>query len=505
MLGSLFRNAAISAAAFFAVTVVGLLLVPVLISSYGLAGFGQITLARLFLPAAAFAVFDFGFGEIATQAVATARVDRDWKRCARMLTLSIGTAAATGAATAVGLVTCARFIPGWMSVTAANRSGLSAVLVVTGWLLPVFFVSLVFEGIVKGFENYAAQRAIEVIAALIYAALALTAVWQGWGVDAACYALLVSLMLRAAMAGAIANRALRPSGVRFCGWQPDDRSAFVSRTRAMAANKVLGTSQTQLAPMLIGLLLGPASVGAFDALSRLPRFAKSVLGMLNATVLPVAARLESAADTENMQRLGQTGMLIIALISVPPLGAAMAFSEPLLRVWLGAVLARDWYWQAVMFLIPALAVLVSFGGTVLMVRQHAIVSMNRLVALQIFIQFAVSIVTMKLLAERAFMLGQVVAVVLTFFLQMRLINTQMGISAKASGQFARIFCLAGLLVLPAMILATRINGVLVLILCMLMWILLCWLLCFRFALDSAQRVRLIAIVDQRLNGKVLGC
>jgi hypothetical protein len=61
MFAGVARNVLISAAAFFAVSVVGLLLVPALISAYGLTGFGQITLARLFVPLAAPAIVKHPF------------------------------------------------------------------------------------------------------------------------------------------------------------------------------------------------------------------------------------------------------------------------------------------------------------------------------------------------------------------------------------------------------------------------------------------------------------
>lgn len=46
----------------------------------------------------------------------------------------------------------------------------------------------------------------------------------------------------------------------------------------MFATKILDTLQTQAASPLIGLLIGPAAVGALDAVVRLPHFAKLLLG-----------------------------------------------------------------------------------------------------------------------------------------------------------------------------------------------------------------------------------
>ena len=78
MFKSLIKNTLISGVAFFAVSVLGLLLVPYLVSAYGVAGFGVISLARLFIPLMGMGIFDLGFGEIATHSVARARAESRW-------------------------------------------------------------------------------------------------------------------------------------------------------------------------------------------------------------------------------------------------------------------------------------------------------------------------------------------------------------------------------------------------------------------------------------------
>src|ERR1044072_6376714 len=105
----------------------------------------------------------------------------------------------------------------------------------------------------------------------------------------------------------------------------------------MLANRLLGAFQTQIASPLIGLLLGPAAVGAFDAVLRLPRFAKSLLSLLSTTVLPVSAGLKARADKGGLRRLGNYGILAALVISAPPTLFAMVYSRALLEYWIGAV------------------------------------------------------------------------------------------------------------------------------------------------------------------------
>ena len=414
-------NTAISAVAYLTISAVGLLLVPVLLGSYGLVAFGLITLARLFLPTSGLAFVDFGFSEVATQAVAQARADNAWDRAGADVTLLAVAAIATGLAGGALLFVAGGRIAAAFDVPPEHHAAFVTVLHITGAALPLLFVSLVLEGVVKGFENYAMQRACEVAGSFGFAGAALIAVRLDQGFEVVCYALIGAQLLRAALVAMSAVRSGTRAGLGLRGWSARSISDTFRRCRLVASAKVLGTIQTQAAPLLIGALVGPAAVGVYDVLSRLPRFAKAVLGLVNATLLPVAIRLETARDTANMRRLGETGILIILLVTVPPIVAGMAFAPAILGVWIGPVLRHFWPWLTAMFLIPLLTVLVSFGGNTLFARPAAFYRMNIYTLIQLVAQFAVGLALTGWLHERAYILGQVVATALLFPWQMRLI------------------------------------------------------------------------------------
>jgi O-antigen/teichoic acid export membrane protein len=490
MLRSIFHNIAISAGAFLAVSIVGLLLVPILIGAYGIVGFGTIVLARLFLPTAAMGVLDFGFGETATQAIARARSDGDWARGCRLLRMSALVAACIGAVAGLALLVFSPSLPAWLRVAPNEQQSMQLVLQVTAALLPLQFISLVLEGIIKGFERFSVLRSIEVVAALSYAALVLVVVHSDGSVYMACYAFMVSLLIRSTIASIFATVALRPHWKWMRGTTLEEQGWFFTMTRNMAVNKVLGASQTQLAPLLIGLFFGPAGAGTYEALSRLPRAIKSVLGLLSTTVLPVAARLESAADTRGMQRLGQAGILIVGVVAMPPVLAAMVFSKPLLYLWIGSELADLWAWQALMFLIPAMTVLLSFGGTALLVRSRVTSIMNRWTALQVFVQFLFAVVAAKWLSERAFILGQVLAVAMTFVPQLRLVCSELGVSRAVLQRLLNVIVALVVQACLVWFIVPFITTWTLLVLGMLLLTMLGWITGFRLGLIPEQRKRL---------------
>ena len=498
MLFSLFKNIGISAAAFFVISVIGLLLVPVTIAAYGLTGFGLIVLARLFLPTAILAVLDFGVGEYATQSVAAARAKFEYRRCGGQLAISLSASVVSGTLGGLALFFASAYLSRWLSVPVEDQQAFSGVIRLTALVLPVFFASQVFEGVIKGFENFAAQRVCEVLVSLAYAAMVLGVISLDWGFETVCYALLASLLLRASIAFAFAWWSLRGWKLQFLAWHPADLADFTMRARLMFFNKVLGVFQTQAAPTLIAALLGVTAVGVFDALTRLPRFAKSVLGLLSSTVLPVATKLESVSDKKNMRRLGQVGFLILGLLALPPLAALMVFSKPILEIWLSGALTHYWYWQAAMFLIPASSVILGFGSTALIVRPQAIVVMNRLVFLQTVLQFGLSIALVNLIQERAFIFGQVAAVAVTFIWQMRLLTLELNTSSTVYRRLIFIALICLVLSLPSMFIQQLIDGPVILGAAMILWTFCAWLACFAVVLDREQRARLFLFVSAKI-------
>lgn len=498
MLSGLVRSVAISAVSFVAISVIGLLLVPVLVGKYGLLGFGFISVARLFLPTTSLAFLDFGFGEITTQAIARSRVDHDWRRATGIISLSAGRALVMGLCSGLALAGAATLIPGWMGIAADGQSEMTRILLVSALLMPVLFISLVFEGAIKGFERFDLLRGVEVMTALSYAAAVLWAVWADHGPGMVCYGYIGSLALRTALAVASTIVLLRGKEVCLRCEIPADREWFRLQCRLFAANKALGTAQGQLPSVAIGLAIGPAAVGVYEAVSRLPRAIKAVLGLLSSTVLPLAARLDQAADRKGLKRLGQTGVLMVGLVSLPPLAVAMAFSRPVVQLWLGEAFVPYWGWQALLFLVPATSVLVSSGATALLVRPDVVREMNCLALLQLAIQYTISIATLPLFGVGAFMLGQAVSVCLVFVMQFRVIGRELSLDGGLYRALSRLLAALLLLAVPGVWAATLVRGWPSLALLSGLWVILTWTLSLCLAFDARQRSRFAELFRMRV-------
>lgn len=424
MFRSLLGNALVSAAAFAIVGLVGLLLVPVLVAAYGVAGLGLIMLARLFLPGVGIGIFEFGVSEIATQTLAVGRVDSDWARVNRRISMLATMTLGTALVVALPVAVYAPQLANVFGVPTGQMADFVEVLRCTAVLLPTLFLSMMLEGCLKGFDGFRALRLAEVCSAIAYAVAAAALATSGAGFKWIVYSHLGSLVLRAVMM-TVSFKRIAPSGLHLTRHlHRADTSYLRERATLFFTSRFLGTVLHQSPTVLIGLLVGPAGVGLYDTLARLPRFAKSVLGVLNTTLLPYATRLDAAGDGARMKLLLNFGLTLLPAIVFPPLAAVAAVSPGLLSVWIGPQFAEYGPWLALFWALPALNTVVSFQNYVLMSRSSYMQASNRLTGVQILVQIVVSLALLNALSQFSFVAGYVGATVALFVWQLSLMRKE---------------------------------------------------------------------------------
>jgi O-antigen/teichoic acid export membrane protein len=423
MFRRLILNTAISTLVFVAVSVIGLLLVPLLIARYGLAGFGLITLARLFVPSGVLGLLDFGVSEVATQIVARSRQNGAWAIAGGQLTLLAIGSLAIGLLAGASLILASGSLTVLFHVPEHWADAFARVLTITGLCLPLLFVALVSEGLLKGFEMYGPTRLMELGGTVTYAGITLWVLHARLPFEAVCLGFLAGQVLRAILGMIVAAFVSRRSELlRLSRWDAASAREVWDRCRLMVYGRLIGSLQGQAPALLVASLVGPTGAGAYDVLTRLPKFLKSIFGLLNSTLLPVAVRLDTAGDREGARRMTRLGWLLLVLLTFPGVGAAMTFSREILGLWAGSQVIDLWPWLTLMFVVPALLALESFGKTIVMYKLDVARQLNRVTTVQVAIQISLSVALASMLAERAFVLGQVVAVAATFLITMRTVE-----------------------------------------------------------------------------------
>lgn len=431
MFRELARNTAFSGVAYVGVAVLNLVIVPMIVRAHGLTGYGLIVLARVLLPTGFMAVFDFGVSETSTVVVARARASGDWSKASRQVSLLLWIAIAAGLLMAGILLVAAPTLAHWFRVGVDSREPFVHVIRVTGLALPLLFPALVVEGVIKGFERYGVLRLLEFLAALSYVLGTIWVIRQGYSFAAVAYVFVATQMLKHLALIACSSGVLQHVRPTFAMPEAEARADVWRRSLLMLQGKVLGAVQAQAQVPLIGLLVGPAGVGTYDVLTRMPRAAKSVFSLLNAALLPVSARLDESGNRPGLRALGRAGFWLLPALTFPALVGAAVFAREFLLNWVGADLAAYWPWLALMFAVPLLNTILGFGQTLMQVRSTFLAQSNRLTALQIALQIGLSLALVPLFAERGFIAGQVAAMVAFFPFHLRLLLKEQDLEPAA--------------------------------------------------------------------------
>ena len=215
-------------------------------------------------------------------------------------------------------------------------------------------------------------------------------------------------MIRAVAVLVAVIAALRAKSVHFATWTANIQRELFHRCMLLLQGRLIGGITGPIQPFIIGLLLGPTAVGTYDALVRLSRVSKIVVGLLTSALLPVASRLDERGSSNAFQRLGELGLIMLPMFTVPPLAAAAILSPEIMQVWIGPLLAPYALWMGLSFLIPICTQYLAIGNIIFLTRTEIQARLNLLMGLQLLIWAVVSAASLHLFAERALILGQVV-------------------------------------------------------------------------------------------------
>ena len=430
MLKSIARNTALSTVAFGVTGLVGLLLMPILIKAFGLAAFGLITLSRSLLPAAVLSMGDLGASETTTQAVGRARGSGDWKRAAEQISFLLVLTSVVGVTLAAVLWFGTGPLLTLFRVPEVDHSSFGTALRITALSLILLFPALIVEGVAKGMERFDVLRSAEIISVLGYAAGSLLAIGVKYPYTVIIYLYLGSLLIKYVIVLLFIWTDIRDR-LGLCSWSPATRKETLHRSALMVQSKVLGAVQLQLPTIAVGSLVGPAGVGTYELVVRIPRFLKATLGLLATSVVPVAARLEGAGDRRNVARMAAVSFWFVPFATFPILFGTAAMSPVILDVWIGIEYADLWVWLAAMLGATGASICLTAAQSMLLIRKDYLRSTNRLYLLGTVIQYAVSLVGVRWLGSMSFVLGAALAALLTFPAHTRLIRRELELQPDA--------------------------------------------------------------------------
>lgn len=426
---SLVRNTAINFAAFGFVSVVNILIIPVIIGHFGVDKFGLLVLARLMLPTGLMGIFDLGLPEATTRYVASSRAEADLPKAGSIVMQNLCMAACVGILVAVALGLAAPTVVAMgFRLDPASSASFQPVLLATAAALAIQFPGMICEAALKGLQRFEIVRAGEVAVVALYAAGVLIAIRSGFEYQILAYLFLGLTSLKLLVFGMVlvASRHGFELGSTI-GTRTTLRETF-SLARHLFFGKILSLSNLSAPPFLIANLAGPAAVGTYDALSRLPRFAKTVYSLTNSALLPTSADLDSRGAGERIRQVLLTGTMFSLALFLPPIIGAGVYAADILRVWLGPEFESLGPWLTLFFGWTLITTLFAMGTSMLVARADAVRKGNRINLVEVAFVFCVALLMFAHLQEKAFVLGITLGAAVALPFKIRLICREYAIS-----------------------------------------------------------------------------
>ncbi len=485
--GALVTNGAANAVTFAIVGVINLVIVSLLIRTFGLDGYGLFVIARLLLPTGLLALFDFGLPEATTRYVAYHGTDLARQRI--VVTASLAATFAIALVVALGLYLARDLLVQSIQVgSAANAVSLDRMVLLLVMSMVPLFIGVIIESILKGMERFVAIRAVELVAAILFLLGVLWAIAHRAAIDDVVLTLIATLVLRYVL---LTITLLYLRGAMLVPLTRDEdeglRGPFFRHGLAVMWGKILSLININFASVVLSLTTSVALVGIFDAIMRLPRFVKAIMGQVNSVLIPFTAKLYSQDDGERIARLLEKGTALQMYLFAPALLAAAWYAPEIMAYWLGDVLAAYANWLALMFGWGILIIFIGVGSAMAVAKVEALHQLNRASLFQLVANVAIALGLMAWYPIEAFLLATFVSTLLIVPYIALVLRREFGF------RYARLF-VPLLVVLACAVPSAAISALMptapnlgLFLLQGVLWVGLAWVLLFTLGLDRSDR------------------
>lgn len=312
---------------------IGLVLTPFIIESLGLELFG--VWALLTAVVAYLSVADLGLGPALVRFVAASFADGDIHTICKLITVGVGAFLVIGVPVTLAVWGGADWLIRIFDISPASRDVAATVLILMTAYVFLAQSADVLNGVVLSTGRAAPAAFVQAASHLAYAATVIVVLTNGGGLIALVAANFARLPIVAGASYLIVRRRL---GQVLTTDLTASRSVFARLARFggwIQLNSVARLVSVQTDAILIGALIGPVAVGAYD-IGRRPAFAARALplGTLPA-VFPKATELYQRQDRAALEVLLERSTKLLSLATLSLFGLLAATSSKLLDVWIG--------------------------------------------------------------------------------------------------------------------------------------------------------------------------
>ena len=315
--------------------VVGLILVPILLTKLGKEGYGLIALIGTIAGLTVLA--DLGLRPALTRHLAAKIVLDDWPGASRLYSTGVGMVGLLFAPLAVGLSFATPWLMAYAKISVDFQAG--AALVFRWWLpceVMILFLIPVYTTPLIARNRFDVRNRLDTIGALLGAGLFIgllefTSLRLGAWVLSRIFTtvLTVGLYRRA-------NRQLCPNlQLRLGLFSREDFSRLWGTGRYLLGASLVQTIKYALDPLVLTGFLGVQSVAVYQPGNSLSNYTKNFNQAFVGQMDVLMTQLHTQGEHAKLNRLFKEGSRMNFLLGMPIVLVLTVFAEPIMRIWVG--------------------------------------------------------------------------------------------------------------------------------------------------------------------------
>ena len=407
-MSSVAANTALNMTSFAVSAVIGIAVVPLIVGGFGIQALGLVAVSRLVLPSGFAALADLGLPEATVRSVAMRRGRGEAAIVNEELLVSGGLSFLIGVLCGAVLWVCASWITmDFLQLTGDRAVAFEQTIRWSAGALVILFPAQIVEACLRGTEHFLPLRLADIAVSIGYGSGVAVLTWARAGFQWIIYVYLAMLALKAVLLAVylFTKSISRPHSRS----QALDHHAYLVYAFTAYRNKAIGVGIRYAPHLLVTGLLGPSSAGVFDALSRVPYLAKSLLGLGTLAVVPAAARLSTSSSKDRLLNIAVTASEAFGMIFLPPLITLAALSGRALHLWLGPDFARWAPWFSAFLIWPGAIACYQVMDSVLSYDRRYLNATSLISLFQLVLVVIVGVVMVSVFAEGAFVIGVALA------------------------------------------------------------------------------------------------
>ena len=362
----LFNNTLATLGDYFILAVLNLLATPLLISNFGVEGYGAFVFLSIFSIYGALSIFDLGMEGSLMNYVPRMLENKDNRQLQDTLTISLVYYAGLGLLLGIALYFSAGFIASRLlhDSAALGRDEVMTSISIISLVIAVQFLTIPFTAVLQGMRRFVLTKGLSIVMNILRYALIVIAALQFHRIDIAFLIILGLTVVRLIVLAVIfLFRLPQFKGMRVRVNLPLLRTLF-NYSSLLFISRIIGLIYNQIDKLLIWLYLAVASMTIYDVIARPAMLLRLVLGVINSAVIPEIAGLHEKNDVAAIKDLYLRLVRFAYLVLLPILAILFVYIGDMLRLWVGETFVPHAYLAMILLAVYLILPIPSIASTV---------------------------------------------------------------------------------------------------------------------------------------------